>query len=74
MLDGQGKMLYVGSKVSHRFDDLYRNVVGKVISLEGHWFDGEQMVVVSWFGNKSNGDSAWILDEHHFAESLMVEA
>ncbi len=65
MLDGQGKMLYVGSKVSHRFDDLYNNLVGKVISLEGHWFDGEQMVVVRWFGHAP---------EHHLAASLMVEA
>ncbi len=69
MLDGQGKMLYVGSKVSHRFHPLYRKV-GEVISLEGHMFDGEQMIVVDWGESKKYVYPI----QHHFAEALNSEA
>lgn len=64
-------MLAVGSKVSHRFHPNYRNRVGKVISLEGHWFEGEQMVVVDW--QDSLPSNVYPI-EHHFAECLRVEA
>ena len=70
VLDGQGKLLCVGSKVSHRFHPLYRNSVGEVISLDGHWFDGEQMVVVKWQGKEHDNYPA----EHHYAECLVSEA
>ena len=63
-------MLEVGSKVSHLFHPYYRNKIGKVISLEGHMFDGEQMVVVRWFDE----DAAGYAPEHHHAEALAVEA
>ena len=62
-------MLAVGSKVSHRFCPLHRNAIGEVISLEGHWFDGEQMVVVRWFDE----DGAGYAPEHHHAECLALE-
>jgi len=64
-------MLQVGSKVSHRFHPYYRDKVGKIISLEGHWFEGEQMVVVDW----QDAVPANVYPiEHHYAESLREEA
>lgn len=71
LLDGQGKLLCVGSKVSHRFHPNYRNKVGKVISLEGHQFDGEQMVIVDW---QDAVPSNVYPIEHHYAECLISEA
>ncbi len=62
-------MLVVGSKVSHRFHPLYRNV-GEVISLKGHMFEGEQMVVVNWGESKQYVYPI----QHHYAEALRLEA
>ncbi len=64
-------MLLVGDQVSHRFHPLYRNAVGRVISLEGHLFEGERMVVVDW--QNALPSNAYPI-EHHFAESLRLEA
>jgi len=62
-------MIQVGSKVSHRFHPLYHNSIGKVISLEGHQFDGHQMVVVDWGVSKQ---SMYPI-QHHHAEALRKE-
>ena len=64
-------MLEVGSKVSHLFHPYYRNKIGKVISLEGHMFEGEQMVVVDW---QDAVPSNVYPIEHHFADCLRKEA
>jgi len=64
-------MFEVGSKVSHLFHPYYRNKIGKVISLEGHMFEGEQMVVVDW---QDVVPSSVYPIEHHFADCLRKEA
>ena len=59
-------MLAVGDRVSHRFEPLHRYGIGRVIRLDGHMFDGQQMVVVQWFKNHRPF-------EHHHPDALQLE-